>query len=94
MSLVQKINGKVQYKVMKAADVDRYCAKAEAAKVTIAFFRIENKSFEEKEGRGGRKETQGKSCRFVIEEITVKNLVLLFKLHVSPTGSLTQENGQ
>jgi len=32
VSLVQKINGKVQYKVMKAADVDRYCAKAEAAK--------------------------------------------------------------
>ena len=42
MSLVQKINGKVQYKVMKAADVDRYCAKAEAAKVTIACFRIKN----------------------------------------------------
>ena len=34
VSLVQKINGKVQYKVMKAADVDRYCAKAEAAKVS------------------------------------------------------------
>lgn len=27
---------------MKAADVDRYCAKAEAAKVTIACFRIKN----------------------------------------------------
>jgi len=32
VSLVQKVDGKVQYKIMKAADVDRYCAKAEAAK--------------------------------------------------------------
>ena len=35
VSLVQKVDGKVQYKIMKAADVDRYCAKAEAAKVRI-----------------------------------------------------------
>ena len=33
VSLVQKVDGKVQYQIMKAADVDRYCAKAEAAKV-------------------------------------------------------------
>ena len=35
VSLVQKVDGKVQYQIMKAADVDRYCAKAEAAKVCI-----------------------------------------------------------
>ena len=35
VSLVQKVDGKVQYKIMKAADVDRYCAKAEAAKVRL-----------------------------------------------------------
>ena len=37
VSLVQKVDGKVQYQIMKAADVDRYCAKAEAAKVCIQY---------------------------------------------------------
>jgi len=32
VSLVQKVNGSVQYKIMKAADVDKYCALAESAK--------------------------------------------------------------
>ena len=36
VSLVQKVEGGVQYKVMKAADVDKYCAKAEAAKVGVS----------------------------------------------------------
>ena len=62
VSLIKRVNGTVQYTVMKPADVNKYCKKAEEEKVSQVFVDQSHRFYQKKKAEEEEKKRKEKAA--------------------------------